>query len=120
MHIINMSYTTIVIKTNDANLMRETGMPRTRAMWRLLAHAGKQQCTLRNVVRKTDSVHHHHHPEGVVYRSLRLDSNTVAVSEMAPLDITRPLEALQEGAREEPRGDQAHQAARGEGEGSRA
>ena len=26
--------------------------------------------------------HHHHHPEGVVYRSLCLNSSTVAVSEM--------------------------------------
>ena len=31
------------------------------------------------VVRKTDSIHHHH-PEGVVYRGFCLNSSTVAVS----------------------------------------
>ena len=32
--------------------------------------------------RKTDSIHHHH-PEGVVYRSCCFDSSTFAVSEIA-------------------------------------
>ena len=38
------------------------------------------------VTRKTDSMHHHH-PEGVVYRSLCLKSSTVAVSEMASMRL---------------------------------
>ena len=34
-------------------------------------------------VRKSDFIHHHHHPEGVVYRSFCLNSSTFAVSEIA-------------------------------------
>ena len=33
--------------------------------------------------RKSDVIHHRHHPEGVVYRSFRLNSNTFAVSDIA-------------------------------------
>ena len=40
-------------------------------------------CTAR--IRKSDLIqhHHNHHPEGVVYRSFRLNSSAFAASEMA-------------------------------------
>ena len=34
-------------------------------------------------LRKSDFVHHHHHPDGVVYRSFCLNSSAFAVSEIA-------------------------------------
>ena len=34
------------------------------------------------IPRKSDFLHHHQHPEGVVYRSFCLNSNTFAVSEI--------------------------------------
>ena len=34
--------------------------------------------------RNTDSIHHHHHPEGLVYGGFCINSGTVAVSKSPP------------------------------------
>ena len=36
----------------------------------------------RNIHLKTDSIQHHHHPEGVVYRNFCFNSGTIAVSKI--------------------------------------